>query len=92
MRPRCGATPGMHPCCILDVAGALSPPSEEAGGATHPQTEPGHPSLRSSSAPTAPSTPQSKKKPAEPIADSRAHGKEQPQGMLVGFWLGSFGS
>lgn len=49
--------------------------------------EPGHPSLRSSSAPVAPSPSRSKKNknPAEPIAGSHAQGQEQPQVLLVGF-------
>lgn len=45
MCPHCGATLGMHPCCIPNVAGALSPPGEEAEGATSQVTLPSGPAL-----------------------------------------------
>lgn len=45
MCPRCGATLGMHPCCIPDVAGASSPPGKEAEGATSQVTLPSGPAL-----------------------------------------------
>lgn len=73
MCPRCGATLGMHPCCIPDVAGVSSPPGKEAEGATSQVTLPSGPALLPWPRPH--HDPKKKKTPQSPLLAAALRGR-----------------